>query len=172
MSSKCIVLVDSTNNIGGHGKKITDIILQFLEKEYESNVGSRFQSHEWTCSYDQKTPSQDDGCSCGLFLILNVIRVLKKVQTNKPLAIPSISKSNVVGPSWQRNLSAEDKRQLRLLMFTIIQKDCDITALLPFIVGVGEEEEEDEVSGAMTAEQQQADGDEDGNVVSLSLIHI
>ena len=156
MSSKCIVLVDSMNNSSGHGKKITDIILQFLEKEYESNIGPCFQSKEWTCSYNQMTPEQHDGCSCGLFVILNAMRVLKKIKMDKPLAIPSISKQTVLGPSWERNFSTEDKRELRMLMFAIIQNDGDIRTLLPFLFGVGEEQ--DEMRGARTAEPQADEG--------------
>jgi hypothetical protein len=156
MRSKCIVLVDSMNNSYGNGKKITGIILQFLEEEYESNIGTGFKRQEWTCSYNQVTPVQDDGCSCGLFVILNAMRVLKKIKMDKPLAIPSISKQTVLGPSWERNFSAEDKRQLRMLMFAIIQNDGDIRTLLPFLFGVGEEQ--DEMRGARTAEPQADEG--------------
>ena len=140
-SQKVIILVDSMNN--GSGDNITNIVLNFLEEEYNTNHsvnGCLFDRKEWMRVYDQHTPCQEDDVGCGLFLILNVMRVAKKITAAKEL-VKKTSCNGLVGPSWKRNFSHMEKFKIRQLMCSIIREDFDISTLLPYIVGDGEKDE-------------------------------
>jgi len=142
MGKKCIVLADSLNNEGGNGDKITKIILRYLKDEFEANNPKMtvFDNQKWSCFYEHSTPHQVDGYNCGVFLILNMLRVLQYVHCGKKFIKSQSpnSRTRLLGSEWKRTFSEEEKIELRLTMFEIIRNDSDVRALLPFIVGDGE----------------------------------
>ena len=125
ISTKSVILVDSMNMFSS-GTYLTSTILDFLETFYnqKQQTSPPFNRQQWTCIYNQHTPDQMDYCSCGIFLILNAMRMIQRVKNNE----------DVMQASWKRVFSQEDKAQLRHLMCNIVMKNLDISTLLSYVV--------------------------------------
>mmetsp|Transcript_12398 Transcript_12398/g.17035 ORF Transcript_12398/g.17035 Transcript_12398/m.17035 type:complete len:239 (-) Transcript_12398:486-1202(-) len=77
MKYKTINIIDPKHT-EEYEKHLGQVLLIYLQMEHLQKLGTELNVEEWTIKRNLATPKQTDGHSCGVFLILNAIRIFEK----------------------------------------------------------------------------------------------
>ena len=117
------------DSMGSVSNKTTvgNFLLEYLEKEFIDRMGADgtlFIKATWTVDTTTISPQQYNGYDCGVFSVLNFIRIFVMV-ANGRLSTDL---------SWAKVFSRAEKRDIRITMYAIlVQQNVSVTALLSFI---------------------------------------
>ena len=77
MKYKTINIIDPKHT-EEYEKHLGQVLMTYLKMEHLQKLGTELNVKEWTIKRNLATPKQTDGHSCGVFLILNATRILRK----------------------------------------------------------------------------------------------
>ena len=77
MKSKTICINDSYHS-EGIGTFLCNILLEYLVMECKDKLNKELNRSEWKIQVNTEIPKQKDGFNCGVFTILNALRVVYK----------------------------------------------------------------------------------------------
>ena len=124
MNVRKIIVVDSMNN-KDECLNIGCVIKMFLHEEYDFHHRDCSTGDQWEICVDNVTPQQQDGGSCGVFAVLNCLRVMRLLKDEELWMVQDYF--------WE-DVLFEDKeiKAIRGAMCEVLLEDKTIEPLLNF----------------------------------------
>lgn len=125
MRRRKIVVVDSMNNYDER-HNIAATIHRFVEYEYDfHHRDCSSGGGPWKLNSESVTPQQQDGGSCGVFAVLNCLRVMRLLKEED---------AGLVEDYFWEDVVFEDKKlkEIRGVMCEVLLEDKTVEQLLPF----------------------------------------
>jgi hypothetical protein len=122
MKSKAISIIDSQHNLENE-KHVGKIVKRYLELEHNTKLNSALPD-QWEFYYNHETPTQTDGFSCGIFLLLNVFRLMYLQAYGKLSGTYE----------WKARINKSTLTKVRFVVRDILCGNSNIESLLPFIM--------------------------------------